>query len=70
MIVPISIPGMGKTTFREIFQRTMHKHFADRVAIFVLSSDELRRECMDHLHTKRPHLNEDELFSSSFKSFR
>ncbi|KAL4471704.1 hypothetical protein ABPG74_008597 [Tetrahymena malaccensis] len=64
VIIPISIPGMGKSTFVKYFSEVVKEN---KDEIFVISSDNIRRDLMDNLKKNKPFLKEDQLFSQTGK---
>lgn len=47
VIIPISIPGMGKSTFVGIFKQIVE---SSGDSLFIVSSDDIRKSLMDKLH--------------------
>lgn len=45
IIVPIGIPGMGKTTYLKVLKNVVENKFMG--SLEVVSSDKIRKECMD-----------------------
>jgi len=45
IIVPIGMPGMGKTTYLKVLKNVIENKFSG--SLDVISSDKIRKECMD-----------------------
>lgn len=45
IIVPIGMPGMGKTTYLKVLKNVVENKFS--ASLEVISSDKIRKECMD-----------------------
>ncbi len=61
IFAPIGIPGMGKSFNLKILERLLTR---SDISVHVVSSDRIRKECMDHLATN-PKLSRDEIFKES-----
>ena len=64
IIVPMGIPGMGKSTLVSAFRDLLKKYDA---SLDVISSDETRAECMERLAKQNKSLTPDQLFEKTGK---
>ncbi|KRX03494.1 hypothetical protein PPERSA_02873 [Pseudocohnilembus persalinus] len=62
--IPISVPGMGKTTLCDILRQNIEKVDKDS-SLLVISSDLIRKQLIDNKKQKKPFLNEDQLFEQT-----
>lgn len=62
VLIPISIPGMGKSTLVKNLVRFAKEKHGDNVEIIIVSSDEVRRGLMENLRRSKPHLKDQQLF--------
>ena len=67
IIVPMGIPGMGKSNLVSIFHENLDKYDA---SFDIISSDDTRAECMDKQGRKNKNLSRDELFDKTGKEAR
>lgn len=67
VIIPIGMPGMGKTYFLKTFKRVVE---ANGCQLSMISSDEVRKECMDRLAKTQRNLSTDQLFDKTATSAR
>ena len=67
VIVPVGIPGMGKTYLLNTFRKLVEGNSCE---FSMLSSDEVRKECMDKLSKRNKKLKFDELYDRTGKDAR
>eukprot|EP00331_Platyophrya_macrostoma_P006590 CAMPEP_0176420686 /NCGR_PEP_ID=MMETSP0127-20121128/8744_1 /TAXON_ID=938130 /ORGANISM="Platyophrya macrostoma, Strain WH" /LENGTH=668 /DNA_ID=CAMNT_0017801309 /DNA_START=1 /DNA_END=2007 /DNA_ORIENTATION=- len=67
IIIPMGIPGMGKSTFVNTFKELLKKYDA---CLDIISSDETRAECMQNLAKQKKNLSQDQLFEKTGKDAR
>eukprot|EP01017_Pseudomicrothorax_dubius_P027925 TRINITY_DN3273_c0_g3_i3.p1 TRINITY_DN3273_c0_g3~~TRINITY_DN3273_c0_g3_i3.p1 ORF type:complete len:577 (-),score=151.28 TRINITY_DN3273_c0_g3_i3:584-2314(-) len=67
ILIPIGIPGMGKTFFLQSFEKTCKEAGC---VLNIVSSDSVRKEVMDSLAARSKKLSKEELFDKSAKEAR
>jgi len=67
VIVPIGMPGMGKTYFLEKFRKTVEGSSGE---LSIISSDIVRKECMDRLARSNKRLTFEQLYEKTGKDAR
>ena len=67
VLVPIGIPGMGKTYFVQTLRKFVEENSFE---LSIISSDKVRQECMEKLSKKNKRLSFDQLFEKTGKDAR
>jgi len=62
ILIPMGIPGMGKTFFLTSFKKYIE---ANDCYLSIISSDDIRKECMDKLAKANKKLTRDDLFAKT-----
>ena len=66
VIIPMGIPGMGKTYFVNLFKKHLEA-MSMKIQFSSISSDEVRRECMDRLGRHKRNWSEEQLYDKTGK---
>lgn len=69
-IVPMGVPGMGKSTFFRQLTEYVQAELANQIGVVTISSDDIRKQCMDEIKARSPGLPINELFEQAGKEAR